>query len=276
NDLTDSSGQMHDAVSNGAPTFVPGLIGPGSVQVSTVVGTSNYNFLSVPYSPDLAISTTDSFALSFWIQYTNTPDDLPMIGNAIGSTFQRGWVLADKNGKLAWTLVDTNGSSVLASPAGGPALNDALWHNVVLSFDGAIGAADTFIDGAQVASRSISGLDTLDTGQPICIGQDPSGTYAVDGTFQMDDLGMWRRPLTYYDAQAIYILGREYGSSFDSYGPVVLVQTPTASGLQLTWQAGTLLESDTMDGPWTPVPGATAPVYIVTPGAGDKFYRVKL
>ena len=275
-DLTDSSGLMHDGVSNGAPTFVAGLIGTGAVQVSATVNSSNYNYVSIPYSTDLALLSTDAFSLSLWINYTGTPDDLPIIGDAVGSTFQQGWVLADKNGELMWTLVDTNGSSVLANPAGGPSLNDGKWHNLILSCDGAIGTADTYIDGAWVASRSVSGLDTLDTGQPICLGQDPTGAYAIDGAFQIDDLGIWRRPLTYYDAQAIFTLGQKYGLSFDTYGPVLLTQTPDGNGFQLIWQAGLLMEAETIDGPWTPVPGAVAPLYTVTPGTGNKFYRVKL
>ncbi|MGH7972161.1 MAG: LamG-like jellyroll fold domain-containing protein, partial [Limisphaerales bacterium] len=276
NDLADSSGLMHDGVSNGMPVFVPGLIGTGAVQVSTAVTSSNYNYISIPYSQDLALSSTDAFALSFWINYTGTPDDLPIIGNAVGSTFQQGWALADKNGKLMWTLVDTNGSSVLANPAGGPSLNDGKWHNVVMSFDGAIGTADTYIDGFRAVSRSISGLDTFDTGQPICLGQDPTGTYGIDGAFQIDDLGIWRRTLSYYDAQAISELGRKYGSSFDTYGPIILTQTPNGNGFQLNWQAGALMEAESIDGPWSPVPDAAAPIYKVTPGAGNKFYRVKL
>jgi hypothetical protein len=41
---------------------------------------------------------------------------------------------------------------------------------------------------------------------------------------------------------------------------------------------GTLLQSSTVGGPYTPVPGAAAPSYTVSPpaGSGATFYRVQL
>ena len=53
-------------------------------------------------------------------------------------------------------------------------------------------------------------------------------------------------------------------------------QAPVPGGFELIWQAGTLLEADSIDGLWTPVPNAAPPSHHVTPGAGNKFYRVQL
>ena len=143
------------------------------------------------------------------MNYTGTPDDLPMIGNAIGATYQKGWVFADNSGQLAWTLVDTTGASgVIASPVGGPLINDGKWHNVVASFDRSLNIANTYVDGVQIDSRSIAGFGSLDPGNQICLGQDPTGTYGVDGTFNIDDVGIWRQALRTYDAQAVYEVGR--------------------------------------------------------------------
>ena len=271
----DSSGLSHDGKTNGTPVFISGQIGSNAVQVSTLQASNAYNYVSVPASPDLAFEATDSFSVSFWINYTNAPDDLPMIGNAVGSTFQPGWVFADLSGHLQWTLVGIDDTSVLASPVGGPALNNGAWHNVAGSFDRAVGLANTYIDGALVDSRSIAGLGSLDTLQPIALGQDPTGLYKIDGTFGIDDFGIWRRALSTYDIQAIYQLGTN-GQSFDVDGPVTLLQVPITGGFQLIWQAGTLLEADAIDGPWTPVSAAAPPIYVVTPGQGNKFYRVQL
>jgi hypothetical protein len=55
-----------------------------------------------------------------------------------------------------------------------------------------------------------------------------------------------------------------------------LVVTKDSAGIQLTWQAGTLLEANEALGPWSPVVDAQAPYYQVTPGAARKFYRVQL
>jgi hypothetical protein len=280
-DEADSSGLGHEVIAHGVPLFIGGPVGSNAIQLTTLQASNVYNYVSVPAAPDLNFGATDSFSISFWINYTNVPGDLPMIGNATNSTFRTGWVLADSSGQLQWTLVGTDDTSILASPVAtgpvsGPKINDGNWHNVIVSVDRLIGLANTYIDGAPVNSLSIAGLGSLDTAGPIALGQDPTGTYPVDGSFGIDDVGIWRRALTAYDAGAIYQLGQNFGQSFDSYGPVRLVQLRTESGLQLIWQAGTLIEADSVDGPWSPVPGATPPTYMVTPGPGNKFFAVQL
>jgi hypothetical protein len=55
---------------------------------------------------------------------------------------------------------------------------------------------------------------------------------------------------------------------------VVLTIQPSGTGFDLIWQAGTLLEADTVNGTYSPV--ASAPYYHVTPTAAMKFYRVQL
>jgi len=275
-DLTDSSGLMHDAITNGSPAFVQGFLGSGSIQVNSDTAAPIYNYVSIPYSSDFSFSGSDMFSVALWINYTNPSADLPFVGNAEGSFLRTGWVFTDQNGLLSWSLVDTNGSSVLANPIGGPALNDGRWHSVVFSFDGTIGVANTYIDGSLVAFRSIVGLKSIDTGKPICLGQDPTGTFAVDGSLQIDDLGLWRRALSSYDARAIFLSGQNSGASFDAYGPVILSQISVPGGFRLIWQAGTLLEADSVGGAWTPVTGAVAPTHTVNPGAGNKFYRIQL
>jgi hypothetical protein len=275
NDLKDSSGLAHDGVANGSPILIPGQIGSNAVQVSTLQGSNAYNYVSVPLSPDFSFGATDSFSISFWVSYTNAPDDLPMIGNAVHSALNQGWVFADRGGQLQWTLVGTDNTSVIASPVGGTALDTGTWHHIVASMDRAIGLANTYLDGALIDSRAIAGLGGLDTGKSITLGQDPTGLYAVDGTFGIDDVGIWRRALSTYDVQSIYQLGTN-SQSFDTYGPVALLQVPIQGGFQLIWQAGTLLQADSLDGVWTPVLNAAPPIYIVTPGAENRFYRVQL
>src|ERR1044071_6760659 len=197
-DTTDSSGLGHDAETNGLPVFIPGQIGSNAIQVGTLQASNVFNDVSVPSSTNFGFGATDSFSVSFWINYTNVPDDLPMIGNAVGSTLQQGWVFADLAGQLQWTLVGMDNTSVLADPVGGPAINNGNWHSIVGSFDRGVGLANTYIDGLLVESRSIAGLGSLDTGNPITLGQDPTGHYPIDGFFGLDDLGFWQRALTAY------------------------------------------------------------------------------
>jgi hypothetical protein len=153
-------------------------------------------------------------------------------------------------------------------------INDGNWHSLVHTFD-RTGNGITYLDGAQVDSTSIANVGDIDTGGPVVIGQDPTGLYPEPGSADLDDLGVWRRVLTQSEAQAIYYAGKN-GNSFDTYGPVKIILTPVGNKLVLSWQAGTLLQADTLNGPWSPVPSAPAPNYTVTPGPGSKFYRVQL
>jgi hypothetical protein len=205
---------------------------------------------------------------------------VPIIGNAVNSTWQLGWVFTDaaQAGKLEWSLVSTaNTGTYLRDPVGPAVIGDGAWHNVVGVVDRAEKTASAYIDGALAGSWSIDGLGSLDYGNAITIGQDPTGNYG-NTTFDLDDVGIWRRALTAYDALGIYNAAKGADQSFDVYGPVKLAIESSGGEVQLVWQAGTLESSDTLTpGSWKPVDGATAPSYKVTAGAtGSKFYRVKL
>jgi hypothetical protein len=88
-------------------------------------------------------------------------------------------------------------------------------------------------------------------------------------------MGIWRRALSSAEVAGIYAAGNN-GNSFDTFGPVQLTTHLTSTGqLQISWQQGTLESAPALTGPWTPVSGATAPVYVVTPSGSQKFYRVQ-
>jgi len=270
----DSSGRNN----NGEPrdltpgvTYVPGKIGPNAV----LVGTNGY--VEVAYATDLIFGSTDSFSVSFWVKNTGNNNDVPIIGNAINSTYQDGWVFSQSGNKIEWTLAGVgDNSQVIADPVpGSPIVNDGNWHNVVASFDRDLATAITFVDGAQVDSRSIAGLGTLDSFYSTVLGNDPSGGYIWDPViYQIDDVGIWRRALTPGEATGIHAAG-QIGQSFDVSGPASLTIKNSGGNLEIIWQQGTLQSVDNLGGTWVDVPGATAPYY-AAPATGDrKFYRVK-
>ena len=124
---------------------------------------------------------------------------------------------------------------------------------------------------------SIAGLQfNLDTAYTVDIGQ-ATGAYSVPGAFDMDDLGIWRRVLTDYDAQALYIVGNNYGRSFDTPAPpeIRLQILWSGANLEIQWPSGALETANSLKGPWTEVSGATPPSYAVTPGTGPAFYRAR-
>jgi hypothetical protein len=281
-DYSDSSGRGNNATGVGS-SFVAGKLGQ-AVYVGTD-GTNVFDYVQVlntnanaPY-PDLQFTNGVSFTVSFWVNYTGLPNDLPMIGNATSSTYNPGWVITDDTGKIEYTINTPSGTGFNVDPVpGSPKTDNGVWHNVVISFDMASLTANTYVDGVLVDSRSIAGIGSLDTGSGIYLGSDPTGGYNPQKAplwYNIDDVGIWRRALSRAEAESIYLVGQNYGVSFDTYGPVQLTAQKSGKNVQIVWQAGTLLSAPSIQGPWTPV-GASAPFYRVTPGPSNVFYRVQL
>jgi hypothetical protein len=276
-DYNDSSGRSNNATAKGSPNFVTGQIGSGALHLHTDSTNSIYNYATLGTPQDLMFSSNVDFSISYWVRLpkNDTPGDVPFLGSAVGSANNSGITIAPSYhlGGWQWTLND--GSVNKGSAGADNSINDGAWHNVVHTFDRTAGTGVTYLDGAQVDSTSIAGLGNINTDGPFNIGQDPSGTYSEPLTADLDDLAVWRRVLAPLEAESIYYAGLN-STSVDTYGPVTVLVDHSGSTVVISWQAGTLYQADTLDGPWTTVPGATAPNYSVTPGTGNKFYRVKL
>jgi hypothetical protein len=276
---SDSSGRANDAFSAGAtePSFLAGKIGQG-VHIATTKGDKYLQVMD--NAGDFAFDETVSFSVGFWIKYAVGFNDVPIIGNAVNSTWQLGWVFTDSAtpGQLEWSLASTaNTGTYLRDPVGPAVIGDGTWHHVLGVIDRQTMMALAYVDGELAGSWSIDGLGGLYYDYPITIGQDPIGQYGA-ATFDLDDVGIWRRALTSYEALSIYNAGEGAGQSFDTYGPVRLTITTAGSQAILAWQAGTLESNDDLSNAagWTAVTGAAAPTYTITPGTGKKFYRVRL
>jgi hypothetical protein len=92
----------------------------------------------------------------------------------------------------------------------------------------------------------------------------------------IDDLGVWRRALSPYEAECVYSVGKNYGLSFDSYGPVALGIQTSPGGVEIIWQAGALESADDIYGPWEPVADATPPYCRISENKLARFYRATL
>jgi hypothetical protein len=281
-DYNDSSGRGNNASSSGTPQFVvPGKLGQ-AVHLQTDTASSSFNYLTISDpNGDLSFDTTNSFSVALWLNYSAAFNDLPIIGNAVNSTYQKGYVLSEDGGRFEWTAVGVDTGSIIADPVGGPLINNGAWHHLAVVFDRAANLANSYVDGTFVDSRSISGLGTLITGNALTVGQDPTGSYAVSGAFSLDDMGIWRRALSGYEVLSIYNAAQNSGQSFDVYGPVKVVIQQSGGSVIVAWQAGTLqstdeIKADPKQTVWAPVSGAAAPTYIIQPSAGRKFYRVAL
>ena len=273
----DSSGRGNDASASGSPTFVPGKLGQ-AIELSTVANTS-YNYLSVSdNNGDLSFAATNSFSVGLWLKFTTGFNDLPVIGNAVNSTYNPGWVLTEDGNEFEWTAVGSDVGSIIADPVGGPLINDGNWHHLAVVFDRSVSNAVSYVDGQWVNTRSIAALGDLETGEPPTIGSDPTGAYNVTGTFDLDDLGIWRRALSGYEVLSIYTAAQDSNQSFDVYGPVKVSIAPDGAHVIIAWQAGTLEYADEFQGAqtvWTSI-AAAPPTYTVLASAAHRFYRIKL
>lgn len=285
-DYQDTSGRNNHGTPQGAPTIVPGKIGSGALDYRTAVegGVTTADYVTLGTPADLVFGPGASFSVAFWIQFTGSPGDLPFLANNNSSMGDTGVTLAPSYNQGGWSW----GLNDVVAPQPWPGiglydpvqntLNDGVWHHLVHVFD-RTGDATTFLDGVKVHAMSIAtaaGWD-LNTGNPWNIGQ-ASGTYAEAGSFRMDDLGIWRRVLSDYDAQSIYIVGQNHGRSFDSTAPpeVRLSIGRTEGALRLEWSTGTLEAAPSVSGPWSAVAGANPPSHTVQPTEAAGFYRVKL
>jgi hypothetical protein len=282
-DCTDSSGHGHDGFPEGSPSFIAGKIGSGAIQVYDGKAAGTYQYVTLGDPADLQFNAGDSFSVSLWVNYTNTPGDLPIIGNSVGSTYNPGWVIADAvedghGGQIEFSL-DGAGFYDFDVPAlGGGLVNDGNWHHLVMAIDRGTSLVNIYIDGVQAWTNSALNLGSLNPGYQTVIGCDATGHYggnSAAGGYSVDDVGIWRRALSSAEVAGIYAAGNS-GNSFDTYGPVQLTTKATSSGqLQISWQQGTLKSAATLTGPWTAVDGATAPVFVVTPTNKAQFYRVQ-
>jgi hypothetical protein len=216
--------------------------------------------------------------VAYWAKFpTNAlPGDLPFFCSAINSYGNAGLTFAPsyKAGGWSWSLGD--GATYAGVYGAANSINNGQWHHMVHTFNRATGQGITYLDGTLVNTTGFSILDNIDSGNGFSIGQDPTGAYQESGSLDMDDLGVWRRVLSPLEAYNAYYSGKTYGRSFDVVAPVTMQIVKIGADNWIVWQGGTLLQSDDVDGTYTPVSGASAPYYMITPTQAKKFFKVKL
>jgi len=276
-DYIDWSGRGNRGTNVGAPSFVAGEIGSQALHYGTVAG-SSFNYVTLGLRPDLQFSSNANFSVACWVRYpaSDRSGNLPILGNAVGSAGYPGYVITQTGGGWMWKIGDAAGNIV---PAAGPtnSINDGSWHHLVETFN-RIGNAVTYLDGAPVDLRPIghpggSSIGDLDTGQPVNLGQDPTGAYGVSAAVDVDDVGVWRRELTPLEVSGMYVAGRNRHVSFATI-PLQITILTSSDPLRLAWPAGILQWSPAVAGPDSDLPSAVSP-YRLTPSGQQRFYRLR-
>ncbi len=251
-------------------------------------------YVTIPLSPELEFNFGGAFSVSWWVNYTSPCGDVPMIASAISSTYKVGWSFADslEDDKVGGGLEISfeSGSGDYTASAAYP-IDDGDWHHITVTADLVNLVAVAYIDGVAMTQYHVNGGSsivpqaslpangTVYSTYPITIGNDPTGFYSgyeSPGGYTIDDLGIWNRVLSSNEVASIYSSGTNGVPIGSSSGGITLSIQPHGAGqLQISWSSGTLQSAPALSGPWTPVSGATAPSYVVTPApTGSQFYRV--
>ncbi len=274
----DNSGNGRNGTAVGTPSLTDGKVGQ-SLKYSSVKDGSSFNYVTVGGSP-IDLSTTD-FSVAFWTKIGKWEGDPAFIANKNwNSGGNQGFVVATAgDGRIQWNIADQNKTRKDYDSSGGK-FNDGGWHHIVVTFTRA-GSAVTYFDGVELNSTAISGLG--DAGTPaslaLNIGQDGTGTYTDGGGVgieqgHIDEVGVWTRALTVDDVNALYTKGST-GQPIIPVAPVagVSMKQNADGSVTLTW-TGELQSSDTLNGTFAPIVGATSPL-TVTPQPGARFFRAK-
>jgi hypothetical protein len=303
NSLVDTTGRGNNGTNvlitatatniGGAATYVTdGKLGQALHYATELSDTNNpiYSYVTLGLRADLQFGADVNFSVAYWIRppVNYIGNDLPFFTDTVGSTFGTGFVFAPAwgddsasdphPGGWAMSIFDTSGAGAGVYGDTG-SINDGNWHHLVHVIERG-GNAVTYLDGVVANYRreggtSFSSAGDITSGQPACIGQDPTGMYQQSGSADIDDLGVWRKALTPLEAASIYMAAQFSGQSFTSAAVLPLTIQPVGGGqLQLNWTEGfSLKAADKVTGPFTLVKGAK-PGYTITPSGTAKFYRL--
>lgn len=219
-DYSDTSGRGNHGSAVGAPKLVEGRIGSKALGFSTKKDGSSFNYVTLGTPRDLDFGFDADYSISFWVRIGKFSRDPVLIANKSweGSGSRVGYALAlGADGRFQWNFKEQVGERADYDTAGG-VLSDSQWHHVAVSFQRG-GQALTWIDGKLVDSQSLPTSGTLiETGLPLNIGQDGSGTYTENGNAEiedgtMDDVAIWRRAISNEEVLTIFNKGQILGAN---------------------------------------------------------------
>ena len=281
-DYQDTSGRANHAAPMGAPSFGPGRIGAQAFQFKTDPENVVFDYATLAVSgatpADFQFGESTDFSVAFWVKYSTSTGDPVFIGDANWNGGSQGWLISPTFGTDGLALWISDGTDFLNYNGPGGSLGGNNWHHVVGTFQ-RTGNVTLYLDGQvvyQASLAAIGDLNTQDLGYVLNIGQDGTGTYTPaipDGV--IDDVGLWRRALSQYEAQSIYWVGHQQGRTFDEVGPVTIQVQSVDGFIDVIWQAGTLKQAVDVGGPYTPVSAAAAPFHRLSPGGTAMFFKVE-
>ncbi len=214
--LDESSGVAYDATStnhltnNNAATFVSGKINNGAD-----LELSSTQSFSITDGSQSGFDITSDFSVSAWVKF-ETITDMQLVSKYNPSGNQRAYHLYFQNeGGGALTLRFENSENGITSSDHGSSSfspSTGTWYHLVASFNAASHTTTFYKDGVAIGSDS-SGTRTsiYNSSASFLIG----GRADVGGTFDgvIDEVGIFSRPLTQGDVNALYNSGSGFAYS---------------------------------------------------------------
>lgn len=210
------------------------------------------------------IGGTD-FSIVFWVRTTatgGTPNwynGAGLVDGEVGGT-TGDFGVALVGGKVGFGIgnPDTTLSSVKA-------INNNLWHQVVVTRNAGSGAMSIYIDGA--FDSSTTGPTGARTNSPaLRIGSLQTGTGFLSGS--LSDVTLYQQVLTANQVATLY------SAATGLFYNVTVTNQWNGASFVLSWPGnGKLLEATNLAGPWTT--NVSASPVTVTPNQPQKFYRVR-
>jgi Concanavalin A-like lectin/glucanases superfamily/Immunoglobulin domain len=155
-------------------------------------------------------------------------------------------------------------------------VSDNNWHHIAVVFDQTVnGYADIYVDGAlQVSAGNIFGGWSWQSGQLIQLGLSQNTAQPFNG--MLDDVRVYNRALT--DSEIASVFSSDALVDTNALVLRLNFDGPPSSGFILNWQCpdGVLQSADTVNGPYTDLPGVVSPYHppILTQ-KNVQFYRYR-
>lgn len=161
------------------------------------------SYLEVENSSLLNFGASRNFSISFWIQSDHDESDPAIMGTQDwNSSNNKGWVIAWLNGRIRAVACDGDGNKTDLRTAEEQSILGADWHFVTVVFNRTANA-EIWIDG-QLAVSTVMVNGNIDTGLPVKINQDGTGTYSPRLGAKYSDIVFYDYALTEAQIQAIF------------------------------------------------------------------------
>ncbi|HEX5218966.1 MAG TPA: LamG-like jellyroll fold domain-containing protein [Verrucomicrobiae bacterium] len=235
--------------------------------------------------PDLSVMEDGkATTVEYWFKTTltgshgnNTWENPSLLAHESGGDGDMYWGNFNQDGDFIFSTSDLHDAHVTGRYA-----TDGTWHHVVMTkiwFTNAPCITRLFMDGgAGFGGRTIE----TSTGAGATSGQDLDGFIQYLGFTQngglensqfigmIDEFAVYTNAFVEAQARIHYIAG-----GGQPHSPAALQHQTLGSQLVLTWQTGTLVSADEVNGTYSPVVGASSP-YTNNFTGNRKFFRLQL